>query len=314
MWVSRKTGKRYSKKGPCPRRVTGFVEPALLLLLRQESRHGYALMEELSALGIEALPMDSSAVYRALRRLETAELVQSDWEVESTSGPPRRVYTITDQGRRRLETWAADLRATRDLLDGFLKAYERQDSPAHGSSPSIEIEIPDRTKKTGGNPMKIVVSATGPGLDAEMSPIFGRCPYYVYVDSETLLAESVVNASQNAPGGAGIQAAQTVVESGAEAVISGNIGPNALDVLEAAGLALHVAHGGTVRQVVESLREGRLSTPGSATVDAHAGMAPLAAATSDRQREIAALAQEAADLRQRLADVMARLDKLERGE
>jgi len=290
------------------------VEPALLLLLRRQSLHGYALIEELTALGVSAYPVDSSAVYRALRRLEKRRVVRSDWEVESTSGPPRRVYTITPEGRRRLETWVAELRATRSLLDAFLVVHDQSDVSTQDPTLQSQGDEPNRVKEIGGHPVKVVVSANGAGLDAEVSPIFGRCPHYVYVDVDTMQADSVPNASQNAPGGAGIQAAQTVVESGAEAVLSGNVGPNALEVLTAAGLPVYAVQGGTVRDAITALKEGRFAPLTGPTARAHAGMAAAAPDAQDRQREIAALAQEAAELRSRLANVMTRLDKLERGE
>jgi len=74
--------------------------------------------------------------------------------------------------------------------------------------------------------MKIVVTANGADLDAPASPVFGRCPIYVFVDTETMQFEAVGNPAVAAGGGAGIQAAQFVIEQGAQAVVTGNAGPN----------------------------------------------------------------------------------------
>lgn len=120
--------------------------------------------------------------------------------------------------------------------------------------------------------MKLVVSSQGSDLDAPASPVFGRCPTYLFVDSETLEFEAVPNPAMNQGGGAGIQAAQFVVGQGAQAVLSGNLGPNAFDVLQAAGVPGYLVPEGTVRQVVEAFRAGQLQPMGGSNVAAHAGM------------------------------------------
>lgn len=119
--------------------------------------------------------------------------------------------------------------------------------------------------------MKIVVTANGAGLDAATSPVFGRCPTYVFVDTETMAHESVANPAISAAGGAGIQAAQYVLEQGAQAVLSGNVGPNAYGVLQAAGAEVYLLQGSTVREAVEAYKAGQLSAAGGANVPAHTG-------------------------------------------
>jgi predicted Fe-Mo cluster-binding NifX family protein len=120
--------------------------------------------------------------------------------------------------------------------------------------------------------MKIVVSAQGDTLEAPVSPVFGRCPTYVFVDTETMAYEAVANPAMSQGGGAGIQAAQFVVERGAQAVLSGNLGPNAFDVLQAATVPSYLLSAGTVRQSVEAFKDGRLPAMGGANVAAHSGM------------------------------------------
>lgn len=171
--------------------------------------------------------------------------------------------------------------------------------------------------------MRVAVSANGANLEAPASPVFGRCPVYVFVDTETMASEAVENPAQSAGGGAGIQAAQLVVERGAQAVLTGNVGPNAFQVLQAAQVQVYPFEGGTVRQAVEAFREGRLVAAHSATGAQHAGMGQgQAPAASDRRNtppdrgaraeEIAALQRTAVDLRRQLADVMERIDRLEK--
>ncbi len=129
--------------------------------------------------------------------------------------------------------------------------------------------------------MKICVTATGNDLDAEVDPRFGRCQYLIFVDSDTMEFEAIPNEAIAAPGGAGIQAAQTVVNRGAEILISGNIGPNAFQVLSTAGVKVATGAYGTVREAIEMYRSGRLNLSESSTVGAHAGMG--AGGVMDRQ-------------------------------
>jgi len=82
--------------------------------------------------------------------------------------------------------------------------------------------------------MKIAITAVEPALDSELELRFGRAPYFILVDPETMEYEALENPAVSAGGGAGIQAAQTVIDHHAEAVISGNIGPNAMRVLQSA--------------------------------------------------------------------------------
>lgn len=166
--------------------------------------------------------------------------------------------------------------------------------------------------------MRIVVSSNGVDLDAQVSPVFGRCPYFVFVDTETMAFEAADNPALAAAGGAGIQAAQFVIEKGAQAVISGNVGPNAFQVFQSANVPVHLFDGGTVREAVELFKAGRLPTAGGATAPEHAGMGREmgrrgAAAAPSRDEEIAQLKQAAAELRQRLAEILERLDQLEKG-
>jgi predicted Fe-Mo cluster-binding NifX family protein len=162
--------------------------------------------------------------------------------------------------------------------------------------------------------MRIVVSANGADLEAAASSTFGRCPMYVFVDTETIEFEAVENPATNVAGGAGIQAAQFIVEQGAQAVISGMVGPNASDVLQAASVPVYSFEGGTVRQAVEAFKAGRLSATGSASAGAHAGAGSVSSdPVSAREEEVAALRLKAAELREQLADVVDRLDRLEKG-
>jgi len=120
--------------------------------------------------------------------------------------------------------------------------------------------------------MKIAVSATAPHLNAALDPRFGRCQYFLIVDSESMEFEAIENPAITAPGGAGIQAAQLIAEKDADAVITGNCGPNAYQVLSASGIPVFLGASGSVRDVVEAYRKGRLSPITAASTGPGAGM------------------------------------------
>ena len=97
-------------------RVERFVEPALLLLLRERPMHGYEL--------IERVRVDVGNLYRILRALEEEGIVTSEWSAD-LPGPAKRTYQLTDAGKRLLDRWAAALGDARQVIGGFLDRYER---------------------------------------------------------------------------------------------------------------------------------------------------------------------------------------------
>ncbi|MFP3895850.1 MAG: NifB/NifX family molybdenum-iron cluster-binding protein [Anaerolineales bacterium] len=157
--------------------------------------------------------------------------------------------------------------------------------------------------------MQIIVSAKEPGMDASVSPTFGRCPVYVLIDTETMESESLSNPAQNAPGGAGIKAAQFVLSKNVDAALTGNVGPNARDVLIAAGIDIYITEASTVRQAVEALKA---PAEGTQVQSLEIENAPLS--EERRQRELVALTSQLAELRKRLADIMTRIENLQKEE
>jgi len=111
--------------GACPRYITRFIEPCLLLLLREGASHGYSLVEGLQRFGFAEGSIDPSIVYRTLREMEQEGWVVSEWDVTGP-GPPRRVYRVTPAGEEYLRWWIDGLQRTREELDRFLAAYEAQ--------------------------------------------------------------------------------------------------------------------------------------------------------------------------------------------
>jgi predicted Fe-Mo cluster-binding NifX family protein len=120
--------------------------------------------------------------------------------------------------------------------------------------------------------MRIAVTARAPGLDAAVDPRFGRCQHFTFVDTESGDAESVPNDNVAASGGAGVQAAQLVSEQGAEAVLTGNCGPNAHRALTSAGVQVIVGVSGTVRDAVEQFNARAFEPTAGPNVDAKHGV------------------------------------------
>ena len=121
--------------------------------------------------------------------------------------------------------------------------------------------------------MKVCVTAAASGIDAPMDPRFGRCPFFVVVDLERMSEISIPNANVNSASGAGIQAAQEVAKQGVSALITGNIGPNAMQTLSAAKIDVYQHQGGiAVRAALEGFQRGELSKIETPSVSAHAGM------------------------------------------
>ena len=120
--------------------------------------------------------------------------------------------------------------------------------------------------------MKIAVSSSGNDLDSQVDPRFGRCAYFVIVETDDMGFEAFENGSIAMGGGAGIQAAQFVASKGAKAVITGNVGPNAVQTLSAAGVETFVGQSGTVREAIERYTKGKINSTSTANVVDHYGM------------------------------------------
>src|SRR6266516_7630032 len=106
-------------------RVERFVEPSLLLLLRERPLHGYELIEKLPEVAGEGR-VDVGNLYRLLRALEAESLVSSEWSAE-LPGPAKRTYELTGEGRRLLDRWAEALRQAQADVQGFLDRYDQDE-------------------------------------------------------------------------------------------------------------------------------------------------------------------------------------------
>lgn len=107
--------------------------------------------------------------------------------------------------------------------------------------------------------MKVVVPVESKSLEAPVCPSFGRTPLFVLYDTDSGAHEFLNNEAAASQGGAGIKAAQTLVDSGAAALITYRCGENAAQVLNAAGVKMYKAQDGSVAGNIADLRGGRLS-------------------------------------------------------
>jgi PadR family transcriptional regulator, regulatory protein PadR len=106
----------------CHRRHTpltvSMLEPALLILIKEQPRHGYTLMGELDALGMATF--HPSVVYKTLREMEELEWIESNWDMSQTQGPPRKTYQLTRLGEEVLKNWAIELGKAQETIAKLL--------------------------------------------------------------------------------------------------------------------------------------------------------------------------------------------------
>ncbi len=119
---------------------------------------------------------------------------------------------------------------------------------------------------------KIAVSSTGTDLNAQVDPRFGRCQYFVVVDPDTMEFVVLENSNATSGGGAGIATGQFIAGKGIDVVLTGNCGPNAFNVLEAAGIKVMTGVSGTLKDAIEGYKSGKYQVISQANVAPHSGM------------------------------------------
>ncbi|TFG68378.1 MAG: hypothetical protein E4H27_08015 [Anaerolineales bacterium] len=239
----------------CNRRMGRYLDPALLLLLEQSPAHGYTLLNRMAEFQLNFLA--PTVVYRALRQMEDKGWVSSSWDEEETQGPPRRVYTITSIGRVVLSCCIEQMAGSRQVIEYFLALHNEIAPEMDTESKSKVVSELDTDKEAN---MLIVIPSEGNNLEAATSAVFGRCQTFIIVDPETLDFEAIPNPALGASGGAGVQAAQTVLQNNVTAVIAPNLGPNAFSVIQAAGVQAYFLQAGTVQQNIDAYKSGKLKS------------------------------------------------------
>ena len=118
--------------------------------------------------------------------------------------------------------------------------------------------------------MKLIFTTNGNNLDAQLDPSFGRAPNFLLHDPESGAIQVIGNQQNlNAAQGAGIQAAQTIVKAGAQALITGHCGPKAFRVLSAAGVKVYNTDAPTISEALSRFRAGQLTEAVTANVEGH---------------------------------------------
>lgn len=121
--------------------------------------------------------------------------------------------------------------------------------------------------------MKLCITATGPSLDSKVDQRFGRCAYFIVIDSDTMEFKSFENGSSGASGGAGVQSGKFVADRGAKIVLTGNVGPKAFSTLSSAGIEIITGVKEiTVKKAVEDYLSGNYRPVNGPTAKEHSGM------------------------------------------
>lgn len=161
--------------------------------------------------------------------------------------------------------------------------------------------------------MKVIVSSSGSDMDSSVSQVFGRAEYYILADTDDLSHEALENPATGQSSGAGVMAAQFVLEQAPGALISSNIGPNAFQVLSAGSVECFAAPDGTVKEAVEAFSRGELTSLSSPNARSHSGTAgrtgghePRSGSGNDLER----LAGQLRDLRGQVAEIVQQIDSL----
>jgi predicted Fe-Mo cluster-binding NifX family protein len=118
--------------------------------------------------------------------------------------------------------------------------------------------------------MKVAITTNGTSLDGAIDARFGRAPRFIIYDTDAGTFTVIENGqAMDAAQGAGVQAAQTVVDAGAQAVVTGHCGPKAFRALSSAGISVYTTDAATVAEAIDRFRSGALTAASSADVNGH---------------------------------------------
>ena len=122
--------------------------------------------------------------------------------------------------------------------------------------------------------MKVCVTSEGNSLDSRVDSRFGRCQYFIVINTDTLEFEAIQNPNIESMGGAGIQSGQFVAEKKAKAILTGNVGPNAFQTLQSAGIDVVTGITGSVKESIDKYKKGELKPTQGPSVNSKFGMPP----------------------------------------
>jgi len=114
-WAIKDGDKREKRRTPL---TVALIEPALLLLINEQPRHGYALIPALADMGITSI--HPSVVYRTLRQMEGLGWIEFKWDMSNEQGPPRKIFSLTHEGEKAHQTWQEELTKAQDSIQMML--------------------------------------------------------------------------------------------------------------------------------------------------------------------------------------------------
>jgi len=120
--------------------------------------------------------------------------------------------------------------------------------------------------------MKICITSEGNNLDSKVDQRFGRCQFFIFIDTDTSHFEAVQNQNVNGMGGVGVQSGQLVAEKQAQIVLTGKVGPNASQTLESAEIEVILDVEGTVKEALDRFKNGELKPTKGPNADEKAGL------------------------------------------
>jgi len=141
------------------------------------------------------------------------------------------------------------------LLCGSVLLAQNDKARFSSRAPQSAVSAPaaaDPQEKPG----RVAVTAVAPSLDADVDPRFGRCRYFIIVETKGDKFEVVENADPE-PGQAGKQAVQLIAAKGVRVLLTGQCGPGASAALAAAGIRVVPGCSGTVRSAIAKFRSGQ---------------------------------------------------------
>ncbi len=191
-----------------------------------------------------------------MRQLNTVTLKDEEWEA----------IKLADYKGMQQEDAAQQMGISRPTFSRVLSSARKTVAKALAEGAALEIGGGDfhliEEEETEQSPkeaiMKVAFTTTGEDLSAPMEERFGRCPGFLVFDLDTQTTTVIENENRDAPGGAGIKAAETIFKSGADAVVTGDCGPKASNALKAAGIKIYSVKGGSVKEALDKFMAGQL--------------------------------------------------------
>jgi len=219
--------------GRCPAYTLAEIKDGEVVKLEEIPNPGHSpgfLPSYLSELGIKAIIAGGMG--------PRAQGLFAEQNIQTIAGVQGRIDEVVRQFIR------GELATGRDLCD----------HGQHHQGPCRHEKTPGKEENGWPSEGVVWVSATGPDLEAEVEPHFGRAPYFLLVDPATLEYKAIVNPHSEAAQGAGFRTAQLIASRPASAVLTGQLGPKALQILETAGIRVMTVEKGSVREAISRLK------------------------------------------------------------